>query len=190
MPPTVPGSDRPWPFSRVNGHDAIEWLERHADGTTNDDQLLVAEKYFRHAEYAAEADRFDTPDDEEEGKYSVNFLTNPQGEIDRAEMSLDEAAISFTRRVPAELALASTLGQYRGTYMTPSGGHFDVVLRPDGTLALQYANGTFQNLIPWEPRRFRIKEFADVTYEFVVTDGKVMALKSTDPTGETVFRRQ
>ena len=46
-------------------------------------------------------DRFDTPDDEEDGKWSVNFLTNPQGEIDRAELSLDEAAVVFTRRVPA-----------------------------------------------------------------------------------------
>ena len=135
-------------------------------------------------------DRFDTADDEEDGKYSVNFLTSPQGEIDRAEMSLDEAAISFTRRVPAELLMASTLGQYRGTYLTPSGGHFDVVLRPDGMLAIQNANGTFQDLIAWEPRRFRIKEFADVTYEFVATDGRISALKATDPSGETVFRRQ
>jgi CubicO group peptidase (beta-lactamase class C family) len=39
-------------------------------------------------------DRFDTPDDEQDGKSSVNFLTNPQGEIDRAEMSLDDAAAS------------------------------------------------------------------------------------------------
>jgi hypothetical protein len=61
--PPAPGSDRPWPYSRVNGHDAIAWLEQHADGTADDDRLLVAEEYFRHAEYAAEADRFDTPED-------------------------------------------------------------------------------------------------------------------------------
>jgi CubicO group peptidase (beta-lactamase class C family) len=135
-------------------------------------------------------DRFDTPDDEEEGKYSINFLTNPQGEIDRAEMSLDEAAIAFTRRVPAALSNAATLRQYLGTYITPSGGKFDVVLRPDGTLALQYANGTFQNLIPWRPRRFRIKEFADVTFEFVTENGRVTALKQTDPSGEFTFTRR
>ena len=135
-------------------------------------------------------DRFDTPDDEEDGKYSVNFLTNPQGEIDRAEMSLDEAAVAFTRRVPAALSSAATLRQYRGTYITPSGGSFDVVLRSDGTLALQYANGTFQNLIPWQPRRFRIKEFADVTFEFVTENGKATALKQTDPSGEFVFTRR
>jgi hypothetical protein len=36
-------------------------------------------------------DRFDTPDDEQDGKWSVNFRTNPQGDIDQAVMSLDEA---------------------------------------------------------------------------------------------------
>ena len=62
-PPRLSASDQPWPFSRVNGHDAIERLEQHADGKMNEDQLLVDEEYFRHAEYAAEGDRFRTPAD-------------------------------------------------------------------------------------------------------------------------------
>lgn len=135
-------------------------------------------------------DRFDTPDDEQDGKWSVNFLTNPQGEIDRAEMSLDEAAVAFTRRVPATLASAATLRQYLGTYENANGGKFDIVLRPDGTLALQFASGTFQNLIPWQPHRFRIKEFADVIYEFVLTNGRVTELRSSDPSGEYKFVRK
>lgn len=135
-------------------------------------------------------DRFDTPDDEQDGKWSVNFLTNPQGEIDRAEMSLDEAAVQFTRRVPAALSSAATLRQYLGTYVTASDSKFDVVLRPDGTLAIQYANGTFQNLIPWQPARFRIKEFADLIFEFVSVNGRVTELKQTDPSGEFRFTRK
>ena len=135
-------------------------------------------------------DRFDTPDDEEDGKSSVNFLTNPQGEIDRAEMSLDEAAAVFVRRVPAALSAPGTLRQYVGAYQTPSGGKFDVVVRPDGTLALQYASGTFQNLIPWQPHRFRIKEFPDMVFEFLSTDGKVTELKQSDPSGEYRFIRK
>ncbi|MFN8008811.1 MAG: DUF3471 domain-containing protein [Terriglobia bacterium] len=43
-------------------------------------------------------DRFDTPDGEQYGKFSVNFRTNPKGEIDEAAMSLDEAAVVFTRK--------------------------------------------------------------------------------------------
>jgi CubicO group peptidase (beta-lactamase class C family) len=135
-------------------------------------------------------DRFDTPDDEEDGKWSVNFLTNPQGEIHQAELSLDEAAVHFTRRVPAALTSAATLQQYLGTYETPNGGKFDVVLRPDGTLAIQYAGGTFQNLIPWQPRRFRIKEFPDVVFEFVLANGRVTELRQTDPGGEYKFVRK
>jgi len=135
-------------------------------------------------------DRFDTPDDEEDGKWSVNFLTNPQGEIDRAEMSLDEAAAIFVRRVPGALSSAATLRQYVGTYQTPSGGKFDVVVRPDGTLALQYASGTFQNLIPWQPHRFRIKEFPDIVFEFASVNGKVTELKQSDPSGEYKFVRK
>ncbi len=135
-------------------------------------------------------DRFDTPDDEENGKWSVNFITNPQGEVDQLEMSLDEAAVSFTRRVPAELTSEATLRQYLGTYTTPNGGKFQVVIRPGGTLAIQNASGTFQDLIAWQPRRFRIKEFADVIFEFVVVDGRVTGLKQTDPSGEYRFTRQ
>ncbi|HEV8599243.1 MAG TPA: serine hydrolase [Gemmatimonadales bacterium] len=135
-------------------------------------------------------DRFDTPDDEQNGKWSVNFLTNPQGEIDKAELSLDEAAVHFTRRVPAALSSAATLNQYLGTYETANGGKFDVVLRPDGTLAIQYASGTFQNLIPWQPRRFRIKEFPDVVFEFVLANGRVTELRQTDPGGEYKFVRR
>ena len=135
-------------------------------------------------------DRFDTPDDEEDGKWSVNFLTNYQGEIDRAEMSLDEAAVVFTRRVPAALTSVTTLRQYLGNYETPSGGKFDVVLRPDNTLAIRNADGTFQDLIAWRPHRFRIKEFPDVVYEFSVADGRATELKQSSPSGEFRFVRK
>src|SRR5262245_52359753 len=135
-------------------------------------------------------DRFDTPDDEQDGKWSVNFLTNPQGEIDRAEMSLDEAAIVFARRVPAALTSTATLSQYVRTYATPSGGKFDVVIRPGGTLAIQNADGTFVNLIAWQPHRFRIKEFADVVYEFRVSGGRATDMKQVNPTGEYTYTRK
>jgi len=135
-------------------------------------------------------DRFDTPDDEQDGKWSVNFLTNPQGEIDKAEMSLDEAAVAFTRRVPAALSSVETLRRYTGTYESPSGGKFDVVIRPGNVLAIQNAGGTFQDLMPWRPDRFRIKEFADVVFEFRVVDGRVVELKQSSPSGEYTFTRK
>ena len=135
-------------------------------------------------------DRFDTPDDEQDGKWSVVFLTNPQGEIDRAEMSLDENAIAFTRRVPAALTSIATLRQYVATYETPTGGKLDVVLRPDNSLALMFANGQFQQLHPWQPSRFRVKEFPDVVFEFTTANGRVVEMKQSDPSGEYKFVRK
>jgi CubicO group peptidase (beta-lactamase class C family) len=135
-------------------------------------------------------DRFDTPDDEEDGKWSVNFITNPLGDVDNAVLSLDEAAVTFTRRVPAVLSAAATLRRYVGTYETANGSKFDVVLRPDSTLAIQHADGTFQNLIAWQPQRFRIKEFPDVVFEFVMANGSVTELKQSDPSGEYRFTRK
>jgi CubicO group peptidase (beta-lactamase class C family) len=136
-------------------------------------------------------DRFDTPDDERDGKWSVNFLTNPQGEIDRAVLSLDEAEVAFTRRVPPELSALATLRPYAGTYLTPTGAKFQVVLQESGTLGIQFIGAPFQALVPWKARRFRVKEFSDVIVEFVVgEDGRVTAMKQTDPSAVEIFPRQ
>jgi len=135
-------------------------------------------------------DRFDTPDDEQDGQWSVNFGTSPQGEIDRALISLDEAEVTFSRRVPRELSLPETLQQYAGTYVTPTGAKFEVAVR-GGTLGVVRPGQPFQPLVPWKPRRFRVKEFSDVIVEFAVgPDGKVAAMKQIDPSGEFVSPRQ
>lgn len=135
-------------------------------------------------------DRFNTPDDEEDGKWSVNFLTNPQGEVDRAVMSLDEAEATFTRRVPAELSSAATLRLYAGTYETPTGAKFEVGLKEAGTLGVVLPGWPFQPLVPWKPHRFRVKEFSDAIVEFVVANGRVTAMKQIDPSGEYTFPRR
>ena len=135
-------------------------------------------------------DRFDTPDDEQDGQWSLNFGTNPQGEIDRALISLDEAEVAFHRRVPRELSLPETLQTYAGTYLSPTGARFEVVLR-GGTLGVARPGQPLQALLPWKPRRFRVKEFSNVTVEFVAgADGRVTALKQIDPSGEYVSPRQ
>jgi CubicO group peptidase (beta-lactamase class C family) len=135
-------------------------------------------------------DRFDTPDDEQDGKWSVNFSTNPQGEIDRALVSLDEGEVSFVRRVPAALSDPATLRQYAGAYETPTGAKFEVILKQDGTFGVAFPGRPFQVLSPWRARQFRVKEFSDVLFEFVVSDGRVTALKQVDPSGEHTFARK
>jgi CubicO group peptidase (beta-lactamase class C family) len=130
-------------------------------------------------------DRFDTPDDEEDGKFSLNFRTNPMGEIDSLEISLDEAAVTFNRRVPAALSSDATLQAYAGTYISPSGGKTVLTFQPGKGLSIRGG----PDLQPWRPQQFRIKEFPDVVISFTVEGGKVVAMKQRDPSGEFVFPR-
>ncbi|MBI2838187.1 MAG: serine hydrolase [Acidobacteria bacterium] len=135
-------------------------------------------------------ERFDTPDDEEDGKWSVNFNTSPQGEVDRAMMSLDESEAAFTRRPAADLATRETLSLYAGNYETPTGAKIQVVLKEDGSFGVAFPGAPFQVLQPWKPRKFRVPEFSDVVVEFVVENGAVTAMKQIDPSGEYVFPRR
>ena len=133
-------------------------------------------------------DRFDTPDDEQYGRFSVNFLTNPQGDVDKAAMSLDEAEVAFTRKpVTLDPATARLLP---GTYETPSGARFQVVAKEDGGIFLVLPGQPETRLLPYKGLQFRVKEFSDVTFEFAVENGVVTALKQRDPSGEHVFPRK
>jgi CubicO group peptidase (beta-lactamase class C family) len=159
-------------------------ISRKDDGLTFDfHKIRLPLSHFHY-------DRFDTPDDEQDGKWSVNFSTNPQGEVDRALLSLDQAEVTFTRRPPAQLSSLATLRPYAGTYETPSGYKFEVVLEKDGTLGILFPGEPLQVLIPWKPQKFHVKEFSDVVYEFVVVDGRVKELKQIDPSGEYRYVRK
>lgn len=133
-------------------------------------------------------DRFDTPDDEQDGMWSVNFATNPQGDIDKATMSLDENEAMFTRRSPT--LDDATLNRLPGTYVTPSGNKFQVVVKPGSGLYINFPGAPDQKLIPYKGLKFRVPEFADLVFEFVEENGQITALKQTDPSGEFRFKRQ
>jgi hypothetical protein len=133
-------------------------------------------------------DRFDTPDDEQYGKFSVNFRTNPQGDVDSAVISLDQADVVFTRK-PQTLD-ASLLEKLAGVYMTPSKVKFEVQYQPEQGLSLVLPGGPPQRLIPVKGLQFRTPQFADIIFEFVVENGQTKALKRRDPSGEFTFPRQ
>ena len=105
-------------------------------------------------------------------------------------MSLDQAEVTFVRRVPAELSTPATLRQYVGTYVTPSGATFDVALKEDGTLGINFPGQPFQALVPWRPHRFKIKEFSDLTIEFVLEGDRVKAMTQSGPSGKYTFMRK
>jgi len=133
-------------------------------------------------------DRFDTPDDEQYGKFSVNFRTNPQGDIDNAVISLDESEVIFTRK--PETLDPALLEKLAGVYLTPTKVKFQVLYQPGSGLSLSFPGGPPIKLIPIKGLKFRTPQFADNIYEFAVENGKVTALKQRDPSGEFTFPRQ
>jgi CubicO group peptidase (beta-lactamase class C family) len=135
-------------------------------------------------------DRFDTTDDELRGKFSLNFLTNPQGEIDKAVMSLDESEVTFTRKPDPVMSDPKALAPLAGTYERANGTKFEVVVEPSGRLVLVSATGSETPLIPVRPWIFGVKVVSDVRYEFLLEDGKAKGLKLIDPTGEFVSLRK
>jgi CubicO group peptidase (beta-lactamase class C family) len=133
-------------------------------------------------------DRFDSPDDEEEGKWSINFSTNPQGDIDKATVSLDEGEVTFVRRAAK---LDETVAQrLAGNYETASGGKFQVAYRPGVGLFVVRIGAPDQRLVPYKGLKFKIPEFADVIIEFVEENGQITTMKQIDPSGEYVSRRK
>ncbi|HEY6122313.1 MAG TPA: serine hydrolase, partial [Pyrinomonadaceae bacterium] len=133
-------------------------------------------------------DRFDTPDDEQDGKWSVNFSTDPQGDIAKATMSLDEAEATFVRRPPVlDPALAQRLS---GTYETPSGFKYQIVFRPGGGLFLVSSGSPDEKLVFYKGLKFRFEEFADTLVEFVEENGQITAAKQIDPSGEYVAKKK
>jgi CubicO group peptidase (beta-lactamase class C family) len=134
-------------------------------------------------------DRFDTPDDEDHGRWTVNFLTSVSGEVDRAEMPIDGDVVVFKRRIPAALVNIDTLRRYVGTYGMSSATRVDIVLRADSSLAIRDPRGGFQRLVPVRPNRFRVQEFPGLLYEFSVVGGQATALKASDAAGALTLLR-
>jgi hypothetical protein len=114
--------------------------------------------------------------------------TNPQGDEDKALMSLDEAEVTFARK-PENLD-PKLLKQLAGTYETETGVKFQVVLKEDGTLFLVTPGQPEEMLIPYKGLKFRIKQFSDVVFEFVFENGQVKGLKQRSPAGEYISKRK
>ena len=134
-------------------------------------------------------DRFDTPDDEIYGKWSVNFLTNPQGELDKVLMSLDEGEVTFTRKPDASLSDPNILAKYLGKYEL-AGGIFEIVLKDDNKLYLIIPGQPNYELIPIKKNKFRFKQFSDVTISFLEENNKITSLEIADPSGARKYQKK
>ena len=131
--------------------------------------------------------RFDTSNDERFGKWSVNFIINPQGDINQILMSLDERDVTFTRQ--AETLDSQLLAKLAGTYKTPAEFEFQVALKEDNFLYLIVSGQPEEKLVPYKNLTFLVQRFSDMTFEFVLENGRVEALKQKDPSGEYTLKR-
>jgi hypothetical protein len=133
-------------------------------------------------------DRFDTPDDEIIGKNSLNFLTNPQGDIDKVVISLDEGEVTFIRKPDASLFDPIILIKYSGKYES-SGQIMEVFLKDDKLFLLIPGQPNYE-LIPYKTDKFRFMQFADFTVTFIKENGNITAFDLTNPSGVNRFVRK
>ena len=123
--------------------------------------------------------RFDTPDDEIFGKWSLNFNINPQGEISTAVISIDEGQMTFSKQVDASLSSPKVLEQYTGTYKF-AGSEFELVLKDQKLTKL----GTIDEiLIPYKKHVFKVEKFDDLQIEFIVKNNIVTGLNYKNTSG-------
>ena len=127
-------------------------------------------------------DRFDTPNDEQFGIWSLNFNTNPQGSIDGFTVSLDEAQVIFVRKADVSLSDPKVLSTYVGKY--EAAGTTIVVELTGSDLFIIVPGQPRYQLLPVKPHTFRLKDFADLSVVFIVENGEVVAFKQIDPSGE------
>jgi CubicO group peptidase (beta-lactamase class C family) len=132
-------------------------------------------------------DRFDSPDDKLFGKRSINFGTNPQGDIDKATLYLEEAEAIFTRK--PETLDHERLKQLAGTYEAPSGSRFRISLEGD-TLSMAFLGQPSDKLVPYKGYKFKVLHNADSVVEFIVENGQVKGLKQIEPAGTYIFTRK
>jgi CubicO group peptidase (beta-lactamase class C family) len=134
-------------------------------------------------------DRFDTDNDPELGQYSVNYRTNPQGDIDGFTISLDEGEVFFSKKVDASLSDPKTLALYAGKYEM-AGTVLTISLKNENQLFLSTPGQPDYQLIPYKKNEFKFKEFSDLKLVFKVENNKAISVTQVGSSGEYEFKRK
>lgn len=133
-------------------------------------------------------ERFDTPNDEEYGLWSLNFMTNPAGEVSSLVVSVDEGQVTFTRRADPGLSDPAVLQVYEGKYLM-GGATFSVEVTGDEIFVVVPGTPRLK-LIPVSKDIFRLEKFADISIIFVRENDVIKGLKQKDPSGEYTATKQ
>ena len=111
-------------------------------------------------------DRFTTPDDQIYGKWSLNFGTDPQGDISQVTISLDEKEVIFRKMADPRLRDPDFLKKLEGRY--ERNGSITTITFRDNELLVMTAPP--RHLDPYKGNMFRVKEFSNQTVEFILDD--------------------
>lgn len=133
-------------------------------------------------------DRFDTPNDEEYGLWSLNFMTDPAGIVSGLLVSVDEGQVTFTRRADPVLSDPVLLKTYEGKYQM-GGNTFSIEVIGNEMFIVIPGNPRFK-LIPVAKDIFGIREYADIKVNFVRENNMIKGFKLRDPSGEYMVTRQ
>lgn len=123
--------------------------------------------------------RFDTPNDEDFGKWSINFSISPQGEISAAVISIDEGQITFNKKTDESLANPEVLNLYTGIYEY-AGSEFEIKLKDN---KLTMLGTTDDILIPYKKNIFKVEKFDDLQIEFIQENNEISGLKYKTTSG-------
>ena len=132
-------------------------------------------------------DRFVTPDDEIDGKWTLSFSTDAQGSIAQVKISMDEKEVVFNKKAEAKLYDPAFLKSLEGKYEL-NGNTLDIVLNND---ALMIKSAPPQHLDPSKNNSFRIREYSDQLIEFILDgSGKSTGLKIIADGKSIVFTKK
>ncbi|SKB78983.1 CubicO group peptidase, beta-lactamase class C family [Soonwooa buanensis] len=133
-------------------------------------------------------DRFDTDNDENLGQYSINYRTNPQGDIDGFTISLDEGEVFFNKKVDANFSNPQKLKIYEGKY--ESAGTIVTVALKNDQLTISIPGQPDYQLVPYKENEFKLKEFSDIKVVFKLENGKVTSVTQVSSTGEFELKKK
>jgi hypothetical protein len=129
--------------------------------------------------------RFETPNDEDFGKWSINFNISAQGEINKAKISIDGGEVIFTKKVDASLENLELLRQYAGNYEF-AGSKYVIKLKVDKLVLV----GTVDSVLKaYKKNIFKVENVDDIQIEFLKEKNKIKGLKANMPGGIYEFKK-
>jgi len=127
-------------------------------------------------------DRFETPNDEVHGKWAVNFLTNPQGDIDKIKMMVYETEVTFLRKPDESMLDPKVLKKYLGKYSFEE-YKIEIELKNQNKLVLYFPGEPEDELIPYKIDKFKMEQYKDVLISFVKENNKIIGFDLIVPSG-------